>query len=214
MQISQDFFQFLKDIPLVDFGTNRVRHTTQGKIIACRYAKAFAGIGKTALDVGCGDGFWSEKLSMFGYEVTSIDLNVSYKKARMVNLEKSLPFSDGSFDLVWSTEVLEHLYSPETLVREIKRILKPHGRMVLTTPNSYFWIYPIFKLFGYTPKDIQNADHKQFFSIKAIRALFPRARILGFFPYTILKFTIKNPTTLHYLSPTFVMVSTKEDLPA
>jgi SAM-dependent methyltransferase len=44
-----------------------------------------------------------------------------------------LPFADDSFDAVVSMEVLEHLHSPERVVDEIRRVLKPEGRLVLTT---------------------------------------------------------------------------------
>lgn len=44
-----------------------------------------------------------------------------------------LPFADDSFDAVVSMEVLEHLHSPERVADEIRRVLKPNGRLVLTT---------------------------------------------------------------------------------
>ncbi len=207
-----DFLSFLKNLPLIDLGTGHKRHSTKSKLIGYRHAAAFASSGKTALDMGCGDGFWSGRLASAGYAVTSIDLEKNYPAAIAVNLENGLPFPDRSFDLVWSTDVLEHLHTPVRAVAEIKRVLKPGGLLTLTTPNSHFWLYPVFRLFGYTPNDLQNQDHKQFFHIDDIKKLFPRSLLFGFFPYAIAKFTIRHPKAIHHLSPTFVVVAARENL--
>jgi len=203
---------FLKNLPLIDIGTGHMRHSAKSKQIAYCFAVPEATPGKTALDMGCGDGFWSGKLASLGFTVTSVDHDKYYEKTQVLNLDSKLPFGDSSFDLVWSTDVLEHLQNPALAIQEIKRILKPKGILLLTTPNSYFWLYPLMRIFGHTPKSLQNPDHKQFFSLTDIRKLFPRAQVLGFFPYVILKFTISHPTLLHHLSPTFVMVARKKEL--
>ncbi len=52
-----------------------------------------------------------------------------------VNLDAPLPWSDQSFDAVFSTEGIEHLENHYSFLREIFRILKPGGVLVLTTPN-------------------------------------------------------------------------------
>ncbi|MBI4203259.1 MAG: methyltransferase domain-containing protein [Chloroflexi bacterium] len=47
----------------------------------------------------------------------------------------ALPFRDGEFDVVLCLETVEHLAEPEKLVKELSRVIKPNGTMVLTTPN-------------------------------------------------------------------------------
>lgn len=66
-----------------------------------------------------------------------------------------LPFADQSFDLVTCTEVIEHLEHYRETLREIHRVLKPGGRVVLTTPNILnlksrirFFVYGFYNLFG------------------------------------------------------------------
>ena len=197
------FISLLKKIP-IDLGQGEERTDSKAKLIAF----SFVGIGaeKNALEIGCGKGYWSEKLKALGYNVTSLDINKTYEHARIVNVEHGLPFSDHTFNLVWASEVLEHLADPDFAAREMRRVLKPGGRLILTTPNSHFWLYPLFQIFGYTPADLQNKGHKQFFHAREIAKLFPKAKIYGFFPYAILKFRLKNFWLISLLSPNFIII--------
>lgn len=202
------FLKTLKDLPFIDLGTGSKRHSTKSKQIALYYAQKFYQANAKALDLGCGDGYWSEKLKQIGYQTTSVDSEKRYKDIQIINANKPLPFPDNSFDLVWSLEVIEHLDKPEQVFQEIKRVLKPNGHFILTTPNSFFWLYSFFKIFNLTPQDLQRPDHQHFFHLKDIQKLFPESQIFGYFPYTRpLKFKIKNPWTLNHLSPTFIIIN-------
>jgi len=50
-----------------------------------------------------------------------------------------LPFADGSFDCVTFQEVIEHLEGAARAVKELNRVLRPGGTMIVSTPNAYFW---------------------------------------------------------------------------
>ncbi|MFM2061303.1 MAG: hypothetical protein RLZZ507_973 [Cyanobacteriota bacterium] len=52
------------------------------------------------------------------------------------NLAKPLPFKTNEVDLLYCSEVIEHLENPEFILDEIKRVLKPNGYLILTTPNE------------------------------------------------------------------------------
>ena len=139
--------------------------------------------------------------------MTSIDISKEFDSSIICDINNKLPFNDNSFDLIWCSEVIEHVDNPIKTLAEFRRTLKPKGKMILTTPNSYFWIGKILMVFGMTPKKLQRKDHKHFFSIKDIKIMFPNARLYGYFPYMILKFKIRRLIGL--LSPTFVISETK-----
>jgi len=196
----------IKKIP-IDFGQGSVRYTTKGKLIALDFILK-DGFGKNALDVGCRSGHFSKILEEMGYNVTSIDIEKNYEKCQLVDANKPLLYKNSSFDLIWCSEIIEHLDSPQRVLGEFKRMLKPEGKAVFTTPNSQFWLFRILKLFGLPPQKIQRKDHIHFFGIKDILILHPYENIVyGFFPYFILKFRIKKMVNL--LSPTFVFIIKK-----
>ena len=97
----------------------------------------------SVLDVGCAEGFFLDAVcSSFGVEGWGIDL--SPRAARTVGQRYGyrsaaadgtrLPFDDGAFDLVYSTETIEHVVSAEGFLDELKRVARRH--VVVTTPAS------------------------------------------------------------------------------
>lgn len=65
-----------------------------------------------------------------------------------INLEEKLDcYQNSSFDLVYAGEVIEHLYNPDNMVKEICRILKQNGYFILSTPNMNSWISRFFFCF-------------------------------------------------------------------
>jgi SAM-dependent methyltransferase len=94
------------------------------------------------LDLGCGRGgvvelFWREVRLAAGLDPDTPSLS-EHRSAGMPvvrGVGESLPFADGSFDLVVSVWVLEHLASPEATFAEVARVLEPGGHFVFLTPN-------------------------------------------------------------------------------
>lgn len=112
-------------------------------------ARAVRGLGfrGSLLDVGCGDGVLMARLAPFFDRVAGIDADagavaLATEKLRgRANCEArhvasyDLPFADRTFDLVSSADVIEHLKDPARHLREIARVLKREGALVITTPR-------------------------------------------------------------------------------
>lgn len=200
--------KILKKIP-IDFNQYELRDKSKAKKFAFDLAKLQYKSNYKALDIGCRDGYWSEKLKSIGYDVRSIDLDKSYISTEIVNADNILPFENNSFDLIWASEVLEHLKNPYFSVNEMKRILKPGGKIIITTPNSSCWVFKLFEFLGFSVNETQNPDHKQFFSYDDMKRLFPKGCIYGYFPYLIIKKIIRNGKIIGLLSPTFMVCDDK-----
>jgi SAM-dependent methyltransferase len=198
----------------IDLGQGRFRHTAAAKQLALR-AVPRPRSGARALDLGCGDGFWSERLRELGYAVTAVDIprqypnedaDIPYAGVVYADANAPLPFPDASFDLVWCSEVIEHLNQPDAAIAEIRRVLRPGGTAIITTPNSFFWGHYLLRVFGMSHRDWQNTGHVQFFHYRDVRRRFPTARISGYFPYTLYKREVRSPWAVRWLSPSFIIV--------
>jgi ubiquinone/menaquinone biosynthesis C-methylase UbiE len=99
--------------------------------------------GKKLLDGGSGGGHFSAAACRRGARVTSLDVgeNLLAQVARRCDSERvlgsvlELPFDDASFDVVISTEVIEHTPDPKRGIRELCRVVRPGGVLCLTSPN-------------------------------------------------------------------------------
>ena len=185
----------------IDLGQGALAERTKGKQIALGLVPF--GHGRRALDVGAREGHQTRWLEARGYEVTAIDLTSSFEGCLAVDVNDGLPFEDGSFDLLWCSEVLEHLEEPARALDEFRRVVRPGGNIILTTPNSYALLFRLLALFGLTPQRIQRPDHLHFFDLGAIRRLAPDATIYGYFPYAVVKMKISH--AVGALSPTLVI---------
>lgn len=96
---------------------------------------------KRILDLSCGGGATARLFASRGFEVVATDytpppaMGDSIKRVGGVDLNECLPFRSRSFDGVNLTEVIEHIEHQAQLVREIGRVLKDDGVVVISTPN-------------------------------------------------------------------------------
>jgi 2-polyprenyl-3-methyl-5-hydroxy-6-metoxy-1,4-benzoquinol methylase len=97
--------------------------------------------GARALDAPCGGaGALTRALIERGFAAIGADLDPQAERGlgqafARVNLDAPLPWPGQSFDVVFSTEGIEHLENHFSFLREVGRVLRPEGLLVLTTPN-------------------------------------------------------------------------------
>lgn len=110
-----------------------------------RYRHAVeAGVTGKVLDLASGSGFGSSYLRQHGCEVIAADIDpVAVQKSSMAAATsqasgEQLPFRSESFDSVVSVETVEHVANPSTFLDELRRVLRPGGLLVLTTPNALY----------------------------------------------------------------------------
>jgi SAM-dependent methyltransferase len=123
------------------------------------------------LDIPTGQGALANDLESMGFRVFAGDLaseNIVYRNGRcmQINLNERIPIKTESKDFVVCVEGIEHIESPFFLVREIARVLKIGGRLIITTPNIMtiksrlrFLVYSYldhFRYFGPLPPEVKH----------------------------------------------------------
>ncbi|GAB3695722.1 class I SAM-dependent methyltransferase [Nocardiopsis oceani] len=119
--------------------------------------------GRRILDAGCGSGPLAAELRARGATVTGFDSSAEMVKLarqrlgedadlRVADLDRPLPFVDGAFDDVVASLVLHYLRDWTGALAELRRVLKPGGRLVLSVnhPTVYKWLNPEADYFAVT----------------------------------------------------------------
>ncbi len=94
------------------------------------------------LEIGIGDGEFISNIKEKSFDIIGLDVfpNENLLKKgfdiRKCDLNKGIPFKRNSFDILIGLEILEHLYNPYEMMKEIKRVLKPNGYTIISMPNS------------------------------------------------------------------------------
>ena len=101
--------------------------------------------GDRALDLGCGAGEFTAALAQAGADTVGVEVaEAALRRARashpeldfrLAPIDGPLPLGDNTFDVVWSSEVIEHVADTARWLSEIRRVLVPGGRLLLTTPS-------------------------------------------------------------------------------
>jgi 2-polyprenyl-3-methyl-5-hydroxy-6-metoxy-1,4-benzoquinol methylase len=149
------------------YSEHLVRYKLAARIVA----------GKKVLDIACGTGYGSAMLAEAGAEVLGADIspetihsdteayagrnNLSFMLADVENLPTEWT---GKFDIVVSLETIEHLKSPDQYLKNLKRVLKPGGLLLLSTPNiKVFGQQNPYHFHEYEEMELKN-DLEQYFA--------------------------------------------------
>lgn len=129
------------------------------------WAKALKLTGPKILELGAADGSFLNLLSQ-SLNGKPAGLDIAADSTGLIkahDFNDKLPYPDKSFDLVIALEVIEHLYDTDFFLDEIRRVLKPKGYLILSTPNLASLSNRLKLLFGRYPKNLeysrQGAGH-------------------------------------------------------
>lgn len=139
---------------------------------------------KTLLDLGCGDGGMfdtiPEKISYLGVDISPTQIknaNDVIKKTKRKNAKVKqgdilkLDIKNASYDAVLLCDIVEHVLQPDVLFKEIKRIVKKDGYIIMSIPNETLWLlmraallrFPLHSpdhVHSFMPADIKNQFKK------------------------------------------------------
>ncbi|WP_369217434.1 class I SAM-dependent methyltransferase [Streptomyces flavofungini] len=147
--------------PAVPVASGDARSLRQARILADALGPATVRAA-TVLDVGCGDGTAAATAAplLAGHRVIGVDWSQDALKRAHAHLpdvvrgeltDGGLPFADGAADAVLFSEVIEHLVDPDGALDELRRVLRPGGHLMLSTPNLAAWYNRGLLLAGVQP---------------------------------------------------------------
>jgi SAM-dependent methyltransferase len=149
--------------------------------------------GARILDVGCGVGMYTEQLRRFSSRIIGIEVDLKaarQARARIPGIvlapAEALPVANGSFDVVFSHEVIEHVADDRAAAAEMVRATSPGGRVVLFAPNrlhpfethGHYWRghyhFGNTPLVNWLPDILRNrlAPHVRAYTAGGLRSLF------------------------------------------
>ena len=137
------------------------------------------------LDLGCSAGLLAQQIRVAGHTVVGVDaIELPQVRDRtdefyVADLDEPLPGQIGvGFDVVIAGDIVEHLARPGNALREMRRVLRPGGQLILSVPNFGHW-YPrirvTFGVFGYDRRGVLDQTHLRFFTRSTLRRTVRRA---------------------------------------
>lgn len=181
-----------------------------------RFDKALAAAvlrpGERVLDLGAKWGGLGVRAQERGIDIeyTGLDVSEANRSAaaarglevRQADVTKPLPVGDAAYDCVFCLELLEHLTSPVTLLEEIRRVLAPDGRAVLSVPSPYSWVEVFRELFHrHDPEGHLNA-----FTTPVMHNL---VALAGFRVERTLGTSIRIPKTMRLISTDSILARSR-----
>jgi 2-polyprenyl-3-methyl-5-hydroxy-6-metoxy-1,4-benzoquinol methylase len=142
------------------------------------FAQANVRAGERVLDLGCGEGELTAVLARTGARTLGVDVaEAALARARRrhpelsferVPIDGPLPLADGAFDVVWASEVIEHVADTARWLSEVRRVLAPRGRLLVTTPNHGRLGLALHGMERYSEP---LGDHLHLYSARSLRGL-------------------------------------------
>ncbi|MFH1145423.1 MAG: class I SAM-dependent methyltransferase [bacterium] len=171
-----DFYKEGYRKPLEEYDVDRVKKI---KSLLNRYSHS----GQRVLEIGCGSG---ELLQHYvqhfpgvlfeGMDISNEAIQLAKNQYsyefRVEDINNRLSYDDNRFNIVLAGEVIEHLYDVDNFFLECRRVLKPGGSLIITTPNLVSWYNRLFVLFGWLPFPMEVSFRERMFGRKEFYRLF------------------------------------------
>ncbi|MFF5359759.1 methyltransferase domain-containing protein [Streptomyces scabiei] len=148
--------------PSVPVASGTPRSLAQARMLAAALGPAARTGPRTVLDIGCGDGTAAATAAplLTGHRVVGVDWSQDALRRARTRIpyairgeltDGGLPLRAESADAVLFSEVIEHLVDPDAALDEIRRVLRPGGHLMLSTPNLAAWYNRALLLAGVQP---------------------------------------------------------------
>jgi 2-polyprenyl-3-methyl-5-hydroxy-6-metoxy-1,4-benzoquinol methylase len=139
--------------------------------------------GQSVLDVGCGEAWFTEALLEAGVRAIGVDVArepLERARARRPDLDVGLveqggelPFVDACFEVVWAGEEIEHVPDTAAWLSEVRRVLRPGGRLLISTPAhsplGVMWL--ALRPSAFDAHFDPRSDHVRFYTKRTLAAL-------------------------------------------
>ncbi|MBB1243863.1 class I SAM-dependent methyltransferase [Streptomyces durbertensis] len=191
-----DSLQRLYEDPATPVASGPDRSRRQARILAAALAdRTEPGV---VLDIGCGDGSAAATAApmLRPHRLVGVDWSQDALRRASRHLtavrggltDPGLPFATGSADAALFSEVIEHLVDPDAALDELRRVLRPGGHLLLSTPNLAAWYNRGLLLAGVQPvfsevsmrgihgrPGSQVVGHLRLYTARALRSMLPAA---------------------------------------
>ncbi|MGI5846184.1 MAG: class I SAM-dependent methyltransferase [Alphaproteobacteria bacterium] len=156
----------------------------QKHLFAYEYVKQFLFPRANVLEVGCGDGYGTCYINRSDINLEAIDVSkdaIKIAKSKYKNIKfksfngKDFNYPDNTFDVILSFQVIEHVESVEQYLKELRRILKPKGLLILTTPDRRYRLTKNQK--PWNPFHLREYDLKLY--KQDLKKIFPKTEIFS-----------------------------------
>lgn len=139
------------------------------------------------LDIGCFDGTFlslvkNQNNDFYGLDAS--DWAIEHMRKKEMKIQKfffddktELPFENDFFDIVIAGEIIEHIFDTDFFLEEISRVLKPGGKLLISTPNVASLGRRLFLLFGanpiieLSPNEADSVGHIRYFTRKTLKKI-------------------------------------------